>query len=146
MPYTVSTSIEIPRSSQVVWDTLVDGPGWARWSTLLRWRSGTFEPGRRVALSIDIPEAKYDFEPRVLQADGTHLVWIGRTLGLPGVLDGQHRFVLTAINTTTTRLENAETWTGVMLPWVRHTAMFRAVAPAFAEMNAQLLRHLTEPA
>jgi hypothetical protein len=144
MPYTVSTLIDIPRPKQVVWNTLIDGPGWAAWSTLLRWRAGTFVVGQRVALTIDMPEARYNFDPTILQADGTTLAWVGRTFGLPGVLDGHHRFVLTAINATTTRVQNAETWSGLMLPLVRNTSMMRAVEPAFAQMNQQFLRHLSE--
>ncbi|MGY5137094.1 hypothetical protein ACWGJW_32690 [Streptomyces nigrescens] len=60
------------------------------------------------------------FRPRVLIADpGVELRWLGRFL-LPGVFDGEHRFVLSQKGGVT-RVTQSEQFSGLLIPLLGKT-------------------------
>jgi hypothetical protein len=77
----------------------------------------------------------------VLEAtEGLRLRWLGR-LGMPGILDAHHSFLLEAGENGGTRLRQTEDFSGVLVPVVARS-LDRHTLPAFAAMNEALKRRV----
>lgn len=112
----ISTHVEIDASPQRVWETLTDFPRYAQWNPFIREAAGEARIGTTLALRMFPAKGRpISFKPRVLAAqEGAELRWLGRFL-LPGLFDGEHRFVLSPHNGGT-RLEQSEKFTGLLVP------------------------------
>jgi len=82
--------------------------------------------------------------PRLVEvAAGRELRWRGR-LGVPGLLDAEHAFLLRP-HAGGTRLVQEETFRGVLVPLLA-ASLDRGTLPAFVAMNQALKRRAEEPA
>lgn len=137
--HVVEDTIEIAAPASVVFDVLTNRDEWVRWSTMLVSReSGGITQGARLALGLRTPEASYDFEAVVTAfTSGVVFEWLART-GVPGVMDGRHRFEITALEDRRCRLRNVEWYSGLLVPIVRRTASMRAAPAGFRRMNREI--------
>ena len=73
------------------------------------------------------------FTPTVSAVDeGRRLEWLGH-LGVRGLFDGRHSFTLDAVDADSTRLTQAERFTGCLVPFTG--ALVRRTALGFEAMN-----------
>lgn len=133
---TISAGIDIDAAPGKVWAILTDLPRYAEWNPFIREAAGTAATGARLTLRMASASGKVTtFKPTVLTADpGRELRWIGRLL-MPGIFDGEHRFVLTAAGGGT-HLTQSERFTGLLIPFTGK--ILDQTAASFAALNQAL--------
>ncbi len=134
----IETSIEIDRPAAAVWSALVDRDSYPQWNTFIRSWTGDLAVGARQLVRIEPTETSgQTFRPRITDLEPGHLlVWLGR-VGVPGVLDGRHRFEIDAIDEHRCRLVHSEVLSGALVPVFRRMLTVDTPA-AFSRMNADL--------
>ncbi|MEV4410758.1 SRPBCC domain-containing protein [Catellatospora sp. NPDC049609] len=134
---TISTSISINATPEVVWQVLSDLPRWAAWNPFIVNASGTAAVGEKLTLRMAPAKGRaMTFTPKVLVAEpAAELRWLGRLL-LPGVFDGEHVFTLTSPEPGVTHLVQSENFSGVLVPVLG--GMIADTESDFARLNAAL--------
>jgi hypothetical protein len=127
--------IDAPPS--VDWDVLVTGEDYAAWNPFITDVSGELVAGARPRLHIASPGKRgMTFRPRVLDATPeARLRWVGR-LGLPGLCDGQHEFLLAATDSGGTQVTPRETFRGALVPLLE--GRLEPARQGFNEMHTTL--------
>ncbi|MEF8813666.1 MAG: SRPBCC domain-containing protein [Halovenus sp.] len=134
----IVTTIEIDAPPQAVWDVLLDFDQYDQWNPTID-ITGTPEEGERISLVLTLPERKPQaFRPKLLTVDEpTELRWQGR-LFVPGLYDGEHRFVLEGLDGgERTRLTHAETFRGVLVGFINRR-VGADIKAGFARTNEAL--------
>jgi hypothetical protein len=135
---TVSAIIEIDASPREVWAILTDLSRYPEWNPLFRSAAGEVAVGKRITLRSVHPAngRTMTVKPKVVAAEpGTDLRWTSR---LPGIMTGEHSFVLSPANGGT-RLVQSETFRGLLVPLAGKT-LDRAAA-SFQALNEALKKH-----
>lgn len=116
---TITTTIDISAGRDKVWGVLVDFDKYAQWNPSVR-ISGRPVVGSKLAVRMGAGGAYgMSFRPKVLVATpDRELRWLGR-LGLGGLADGEHFFVLSTNNDGTTRLTHGEHYSGLLVALAR---------------------------
>jgi hypothetical protein len=129
------TAVAVPPG--VVWDILTDFARYAEWNPFIVHAEGVARAGTRLTVRIEPPGGRgMTFRPTVLAADPGHeLRWLGR-LVVPGLFDGEHRFVLEASGGGV-RLVQAERFRGLLVPLLRRQVE-GPTRRGFEAMNAAL--------
>ena len=111
----ISTEIEIEAPASAVWSELADGKAYPDWNPFVKRLSGDLKAGNRLNVTIQSEgNAPMDFTPEVLVADvGKELRWVGR-LGVKGIFDGEHYFILEETDRGTTILHHGENFRGIL--------------------------------
>jgi hypothetical protein len=113
----IETSIVIERSPDQVWAAIAEIDQYANWSPFIKSIEGELKIGEQLEVLI-MPEGKdgMKFTPEVLVADtNRELRWIGK-LGVHGVFDGEHYFILEKLDDNQTRLLHGEEFSGFLAP------------------------------
>jgi hypothetical protein len=138
----ILTTVEIDAPPSAVWDVLVDFAQYDQWNPTLD-VTGRPEEGTRISIVLTLPDRKPQaFRPKVLVADEPReLRWRGR-LFVPGLYDGEHRFVLEALDGgERTRLTHAETFRGVLVGFINRR-IGDDIERGFERMNEALRAHV----
>ncbi len=132
------TEIEIDAAPDRVWSILTDFAAYPEWNPFIRFIRGTAEQGARLEMRIQPSGAKgMTFRPTVVVADaGREFRWLGRVL-LPGLFDGEHRFVLEPIAAGKVRFQQSERFSGILVPIFR-CSLDGDTKRGFEEMNLAL--------
>lgn len=133
----IEASILIDAPPKRVWDLLTDFPRMPDWNPFIRSISGSPTPGSRLSVQI-VPPGKRGmrFKPTVLVANPEReLRWFGRFL-MPGLVDGEHYFLLAAMPDGRTRFTQGEKFTGFLVTIL--SATVSAAEDGFKAMNASL--------
>ena len=134
---TISVTTHIPSPPDVVWKILTDFPTYVDWNPFITRASGDPQVGHKLSIRIVPPGGGgMTFRPRVTAVEpGQLLEWFG-TLGVQGLFDGRHAFVLkpTAGGTTLTQ---TETFSGLLVPLM--TGVLQRTKKGFENMNNALL-------
>lgn len=111
----INTEIEIDAPASAVWSELADGKAYPDWNPFVKHLSGDLKAGNRLSVTIQSEgNAPMDFTPEVLVADADkELRWVGR-LGIKGIFDGEHYFILEETEGGTTILHHGETFRGIL--------------------------------
>lgn len=122
MAAAISTTIDIQASPHAVWDVLTDFPAYRDWNPFMNRIEGAPEVGTKLVVHMSPPGGRgVTFKPTVLAATpGRELRWLGK-LGVRGLFDGEHSFVLTANADGTTHLSHGERFTGVLVALFKST-------------------------
>ena len=138
MHHELHTEITIEAPPEVVWDVLVDLPGYQRWNPFIVEAQGRAEVGTRLVNRLQPPGGtSVTFKPTVTEVDaGRSFEWLGR-LGFPGVFDGRHRFELVATEDDSTRLRHSEQLDGILVRFLRKSLDTQTLA-GFEAMNRAL--------
>jgi hypothetical protein len=130
----IERSILIPAPAPIVWATLTDTGRYSSWNPFISEFTGNLRPGAKVRLRINPPGGRaMSFAPTVTALDdGRRLEWLGH-LGIPGIFDGRHSFTLEAIDADSTRITQAERFTGCLVPFTG--GLLRRTAAGFQAMN-----------
>jgi hypothetical protein len=136
--WTISTTAVIDAPAARVWKVLVDLAAYRDWNPFIVDASGTVAVGERLSLRMALPGRNpMTIKPRLLVVEPEReLRWKGR-LVVPGLFDGEHAFVLTALESGSTRLDHWERFGGVLLPIARGL-VYDATVQAFHALNAAL--------
>jgi len=137
----IVTEAHLPASPDATWAVLSDGARYGEWNPFIVSMEGEVREGARLRNTMQPePGQTMTFTPKVLAAEpGKELRWIGR-LGVPGLFDGEHYFLLSETETGT-KLVHGEKFSGLLL-WFVDVQKFEA---NLADMNAALARRLAPP-
>ncbi|RDI71684.1 SRPBCC domain-containing protein [Halopelagius longus] len=140
------TTISIDAAPERVWEVLTDFERYPEWNPFMR-IMGRANEGARIAVELRPPEGRTaSFRATVTASEyGRRLEWVGH-LGVRGLFDGRHRFVLEPdADGERTTLTHAETFRGVL-----SGLLFRVVGEnteaGFRQMNEALKARAESPA
>lgn len=138
MSTTLASQIDIDASPERVWRVLTDLSAYADWNPFIVEADGRIEPGGRLTLRMQpVGGRAATLRPTVVEAvEGSLLRWRG-SVGIPGVLDAEHEFRLTAQDGGGTRLHQDEHFGGLLLPLLAKSLHGKTL-PAFLAMNEAL--------
>jgi len=122
MSAAISTTIDIDASPQAVWDVLTDFAAYGNWNPFMDRAEGTPEVGAKLVIQMTGNGGRgMTFKPTVLAAiPGQELRWLGK-LGVGGLFDGEHSFVLTPNADGTTHLTHGERFSGILVALMKGT-------------------------
>jgi len=109
--------IDIHASAERVWDLLADVAAYPDWNPFIRRAEGILAEGEQLRLLLQIPDGmRMKIRPRLITVVApVEIRWIGHLM-VPGLFDGDHRFVLTPLEPARTRLVQEETFRGALVP------------------------------
>jgi hypothetical protein len=130
----IERSIMIPAPAAIVWATLTDTGRYGSWNPFIPELTGELRPDAKIRVRISPPGGRaMSFTPTVTAVDeGRRLEWLGH-LGVPGLFDGRHSFTLEPVHADSTRLTQAERFTGCLVPFT--PGLVRRTAAGFEAMN-----------
>lgn len=113
----ITKEIEISAPCALVWKALTDFPGYGSWNPFIRRIAGELIVGERLRVLARLPcGLPMLLRPRVLELEVERKIrWLGSLL-LPGLLDGEHLFMLEPLGKTKVRFVQREEYSGVLLP------------------------------
>jgi hypothetical protein len=134
----IETEIVIAATAQRVWRTLVHFEAYPEWNPFVRWVKGSATTGSQLVVRIEPPgQGGMTFRPRVLKADpGRELRWLG-SLGVRGLFDGEHSFIIEPLGPETVVFHQSETFRGLLVPLLARRLQTSTRA-GFEEMNRAL--------
>jgi hypothetical protein len=139
------TEIEFEGTSDEVWEVLVDLPAHAEWNPFIEKIEGELRPGAKILVRFEPPgERGITMHPTVLAAEpGGELRWLGHLL-VPGIFDGEHRFLIEEVGPDRVRLTQSERFGGILLPLLWRRLRDGGTAKGFRAMNEALARRVVE--
>jgi len=116
----IETQVLINRSATAVWNILSDFKSYSSWSPTIRSFEGIPSVGKRTRVILQQPGGtSIKMNPIFLKIElNKELRWKGR-LGLDGIFDGEHYFILKAISDQQTLLIQGEIFTGILVPFLK---------------------------
>lgn len=138
----LTTHVDIDAPPEHVWRVLTAFDQYEEWNPLMR-VVGRANEGARLLVSLRSPGIPAtQFRPEVTRVDPEReLRWLGH-LGVAGLYDGEHRFVLEPLSGgRRTRLTHAERFDGVLAGVVTRL-VGRATERGFVAMNEALKRRV----
>jgi hypothetical protein len=136
----LNTHIEINAPAQRVWQILTDFESYSRWNPFIRSLSGEPKEGSRLKVFIQAPGSRgMTFKPVVLKAEPSkELRWLGR-LFVPGLFDGEHRFVIEPTGGSRVIFTQSEKFKGLLVPLL-WKSLDKNTREGFNQMNEALKR------
>ena len=119
---TVDAQVDIAAAVDTVWEVLTDFAHCEQWNPFMR-IEGVAEAGTKLTVHMSANgEHGMTFRPTVLSAiPGRELRWLGK-LGLHGIVDGEHYFILTPNEDGTTHLDHGERFSGILVALAKGSA------------------------
>lgn len=110
----INTEIEIAAAPSVVWEILTELDEFRNWNPFVVQANGEVAVGEKLVVSIKPPGRKVQkFRPTVTVADAERkFEWLGK-LGVSGLFDGRHQYVLEPTTEGTNFIQREE-FTGVL--------------------------------
>jgi hypothetical protein len=135
-------SIDIPSRPHEVWTVLADTADYPSWNPFIVSSRGPLREGGQLHNILqDAHGGTLTFDPTLLTVQPDHeLRWIGH-LGIPGLVDGEHRFVIEQPTPGRVRLTQQEDFHGVFVPFL-HSYLTSRMLPQFAAMNEALAQRV----
>ena len=133
------TEIEFEGTPQEVWDVLTDLPTYGEWNPFIKEISGEARTGAKLEVRME-PEGEraMTFRPTVLTVEpGREFKWLGHLL-VPGVFDGEHRWLIEEIGPGRVRFTQSERFGGILLPLLWKKLRDGGTAKGFRAMNEAL--------
>ena len=139
------TEIEFEGTPQEVWNVLADLPAYAEWNPFIKKIDGEARTGAKLEVRME-PEGEraMTFRPTVLSAEpGRELKWLGHLL-VPGIFDGEHRWLIEDAGSGKVRFTQSERFGGILLPFLWKKLRDGGTAKGFRAMNEALARRVSE--
>jgi hypothetical protein len=113
-----TTQIRSPAAD--VWDVVADAAAYGEWSPFVTSLDDPIVAGARSTVVLRLGDRKpQTLRPRIVDlVPGRAFEWHG-TLGLPGLLDGRHRFEVRPTEEGACEFVHRERLTGLLVPLVR---------------------------
>ena len=134
----ISATTEIDASATQVWSVLTDTAAYPQWNPFIRSFTGSIAMGEHLEVTLQ-PDGRRatTMKPEVVAVEaGRAFAWLGR-VGIPGVLDGRHRFEVEPIDAGRSRFVQSERLSGILVPAFR-SMLTDATPKAFVAMNDAL--------
>ena len=133
----IDTDIEIGAPPAEVWRILTDFASYPEWNPFVQSAVGEATPGEVLEVFLQPPNGRgMSISPRVIVADpDRELRWRGRVL-VSGVFDGEHFFILEALDGGRTRFLHGEIFTGLLVPFF--SGVINKALAGFELMNVAL--------
>ena len=115
----IQTEILILADTAKVWDVLMNFDSYPKWNPFIKSISGELKLGARLTVSINPPDGKgMTFKPTILTLESNkEFRWKGK-LGITGIFDGEHYFILEYLNKDKTKFIQGEKFSGLLIPLV----------------------------
>ncbi len=115
----IRTEILINTDITKVWDVLMDFNSYPKWNPFITSISGEPKLGNRLTVSINPPGGKgMTFKPNILTLESNkEFRWKGK-LGISGIFDGEHYFILEFLEKDKTKFIHGEIFSGLLVPLV----------------------------
>jgi hypothetical protein len=115
----IQTEILINTDITKVWDVLMNFDGYPKWNPFITSISGEPKLGAKLTVSIKPPEGKgMTFKPTILTLESNkEFRWKGK-LGITGIFDGEHYFILEVLENDKTKFIQGEKFSGLLVPFV----------------------------
>jgi hypothetical protein len=119
---TIDTNVDIIASPDEVWDVLTDFSSYGEWCPSMR-IEGALKVGSKLTVHMSSDGGHgMSFKPEILVATPSkELRWLGK-LGLHGIVDGEHYFILSTNEDGTTHLNHGERFSGVLVAFAKGSA------------------------
>jgi hypothetical protein len=141
----LTTEIEFEGTPQEVWDVLIDLPAYAEWNPFMKKIEGEAKTGAKLEVRME-PEGEraMTFRPTVLTAEpGRELKWLGHLL-VPGIFDGEHRWLIEEAGSGRVRFTQSERFGGILVPFLWKKLRDGGTAKGFRAMNDALARRVAD--
>jgi hypothetical protein len=115
----IQTEILINTDITKVWDVLMNFDSYPKWNPFITSIIGEQKLGNRLTVSINPPGGKgMTFKPTILSLESNkEFRWKGK-LGITGIFDGEHYFILEFLENDKTKFIHGETFSGLLVPLV----------------------------
>jgi hypothetical protein len=115
----IQTEILINTDITKVWDVLMNFDNYPKWNPFITSISGEPKLGKRLTVSINPPGGKgMTFKPTILTLESNkEFRWKGK-LGINGIFDGEHYFILEFLENDMTNFIHGEKFSGLLVPLV----------------------------
>lgn len=139
----VESAITIHAPARRVWEVLTDFDRFPQWNPFILKARGKVREGEKVRILMKLRSGfRMPVRPTLLKVEPEReLVWIGRLL-IPGLIDGEHHFLIEPVSDSQVRFIQREVFHGVLLPFFWWMLKGDALS-GFASMN-QALKCLLE--
>ncbi len=133
----IQTEILINSDLTKVWDVLMNFQSYPEWNPFITSISGEPKLGSRLTISIDPPGGKgMTFKPTILTLESNkEFRWKGK-LGIKGIFDGEHYFILEYLDKDKTKFIHGEKFRGILVPFVGN--MLDKTQKGFQIMNESI--------
>ena len=141
----LSTEIEFDGTPDEVWAVLADLPAYAEWNPFMKKIRGEPKVGAKLEVRME-PEGEraMTFRPTVLTAEpGRELKWLGHLL-VPGIFDGEHRWLIEETGPGKVRFTQSERFGGILVPLLWKKLRDGGTAKGFRAMNEALARRVAD--
>jgi hypothetical protein len=135
----IKTSVLIDAPVSKVWQVLSEFEAYGRWNPFLRSISGSAVVGGVLKVVIQVPKgSSMVFKPKVLRFEAEReFRWLG-VLGVSGVFDGEHYFILRDLGGGVTEVFHGEIFRGILVGVFEKMGMLRNTVFGFELMNEAL--------
>jgi hypothetical protein len=135
------TTIDAPR--QQVWQVLTNFGAYQQWNPFYTEVDGKCIPGEHLHVRMQMEERSVTYAPVVQSVTPqSEMVW-SEHLIFPGLLDGQHRFLLESNDSGQTRFVQHDTYSGALVPILMD--LYQAQAEnGFRRMNDALKKRVEQ--
>ena len=112
----IKTSININSEPEKVWQTLTEFHKYSHWNPFIKSLKGSPVEGKKIMVSIQPPSSRsMTFSPKVLKyVEGKEFRWRG-SMGINGLFDGEHFFILEKNHDGSTNLVHGEKFSGILV-------------------------------
>jgi hypothetical protein len=139
------TEIEFDGTTDEVWTILTDLQAYPQWNPFIEKVDGELGVGAKLDVRLQpVDERGITMHPTVLAAEpGRELRWIGHLM-IPGVFDGEHRFLIEEAGPSRVRFTQSERFGGILLPLLWRKLRDGGTAKGFRAMNEAIARRVAE--
>ena len=133
----IQTEILINTDITKAWDVLMNFDNYPEWNPFITSISGERKLGSRLTVSINPPGGKgMTFKPNILTLEANkEFRWKGK-LGINGIFDGEHYFILESVDKDITKFIHGEKFSGLLVPFV--SKMLDKTQKGFLLMNESI--------
>lgn len=112
----IKTEIVIDSDISTVWNVLVDFENYPNWNPFIKSIHGEKSIGETLTVAIKPPDGNgMTFRPVILKYEpNKEFRWKGK-LGITGIFDGEHFFILERINENQTKFIHGENFSGILV-------------------------------
>jgi len=129
----IKTSITINASKKKIWKILTDFENYSEWNSFIKSVTGEVKVGNQIKVKLQ----GMTFKPVVLTFNkNTELKWLGH-LWFKGLFDGEHKFKLTENENGTTKFEQNENFSGILVK-LFSKSLDKDTKMGFEQMNEEL--------
>lgn len=113
---TIQTDIVIDADISIVWNVLLDFERYPTWNPFIKSITGEQSVGNKLTVSIKPPDSNgMTFKPKILTIEpNKEFRWKGK-LGVTGIFDGEHYFILEPVDKNQTKFIHGEKFSGILV-------------------------------